>query len=337
MSIWPVSHFDPRSREGSDQHAQDLCQALEEFRSTLPRRERLTAWIYLTILCPFRSTLPRRERRARSAGDHMVSFYFDPRSREGSDNNTKFLPPTIGNFDPRSREGSDDTEQHHFSFYEQFRSTLPRRERPDIAWEKAVVKMDFDPRSREGSDRQCGDLVLHGVGISIHAPAKGATRTSYMAGRYRQIFRSTLPRRERPAPTPANGEAPAYFDPRSREGSDIFGKTLVPAGDISIHAPAKGATRKPGRSTRSASDFDPRSREGSDSVSVGSGFRKRNFDPRSREGSDVSSNAKGAKRTDFDPRSREGSDRRARHSRRASAHFDPRSREGSDCCSPACR
>ena len=55
--------------------------------------------------------------------------------------------------------------------------------------------------------------------ISIHAPAKGATRTS--------IISST---------------DPDDFNPRSREGSDEGTESLYTHIDISIHAPAKGAT-----------------------------------------------------------------------------------------------
>ena len=98
--------------------------------------------------------------------------------------------------------------------------------------------------------------------ISIHAPARGATATTYANG-WTVIFQSTLPRGERrmsDAPdTPAvvfqstlpRGERPGYvytcnkvwhFNPRSREGSDLR-KHFFP---VSIQ------------------HFNPRSREGSD-------------------------------------------------------------------------
>ena len=101
-------------------------------------------------------------------------------------------------------------------------------------------------------------------GISIHAPAKGATVDTSIAPLSVIIFQSTLPRRERPA-----------YRRRQRW-----------AKGISIHAPAKGATigvlqtglyrllfqstlpRRERRpllaSCRCGSDFNPRSREGSD-------------------------------------------------------------------------
>ena len=78
-----------------------------------------------------------------------------------------------------------------------------------------------------------------------------------------------------------------YFNPRSREGSDIpVARSSVPddtisihapargatsdrsqtekVGNISIHAPARGATRRAGKIGLPFSYFNPRSREGSD-------------------------------------------------------------------------
>ena len=77
---------------------------------------------------------------------------------------------------------------------------------------------NFNPRSREGSDDYCykrGDVTQ----ISIHAPAKGATRGIGCVGNYTK-----------------------YFNPRSREGSDSQMAQDVGQIQISIHAPAKGAT-----------------------------------------------------------------------------------------------
>ena len=86
-----------------------------------------------------------------------------------------------------------------------------------------------------------------------------------------------------------SGHMSMYFNPRSREGSDhirlimvirilVFQSTLprrerlnVSADylldlDISIHAPAKGATRVGDVVSLTFKDFNPRSREGSDDI-----------------------------------------------------------------------
>ena len=58
---------------------------------------------------------------------------------------------------------------------------------------------------------------------------------------YLHLFQSTLPRRERHSPTTPTNIA-NDFNPRSREGSDTNNCVLLLHAQISIHAPAKGAT-----------------------------------------------------------------------------------------------
>ena len=65
------------------------------------------------------------------------------------------------------------------------------------------------------------------------------------------IFQSTLPRRERRLFRGSTKKS-FYFNPRSREGSDDVDEYLIENKEISIHAPAKGATRK---STRNSIAF----------------------------------------------------------------------------------
>ena len=99
----------------------------------------------------------------------------------------------------------------------------------------------FNPRSRGGSDTKAIFIETLGNPISIHAPAEGATcrlRHHIKGGK----FQSTLPRRERP--TCICKTSPIrYFNPRSRGGSDSsFRPIHLMSNNISIHAPAEGAT-----------------------------------------------------------------------------------------------
>ena len=101
-----------------------------------------------------------------------------------------------------------------------FQSTLPRRERHTLPVPFRTLKFDFNPRSREGSDAVCAMMGNMWV-ISIHAPAKGATRNTLVKRKAEGIsihapakgatfntssernvllFQSTLPRRERRLP-----------------------------------------------------------------------------------------------------------------------------------------
>ena len=143
--------------------------------------------------------------------------------------------------------------------------------------------------------------------ISIHAPARGATSMAAMGTTLGNGFQSTLPRGERLV-KPCCLKYPFNFNPRSREGSDkrhsrnMFetidfnprsreGSDAILSRDprnaeisihapargatmqaqkrailqrISIHAPARGATRSLFRIAKAGSYFNPRSREGSD-------------------------------------------------------------------------
>ena len=54
------------------------------------------------------------------------------------------------------------------------------------------------------------------------------------------------------------------FNPRSREGSDKQDREYLEKIIISILAPARGATVSDKRSSSNIGDFNPRSREGSD-------------------------------------------------------------------------
>ena len=98
--------------------------------------------------------------------------------------------------------------------------------------------------------------------ISIRAPARGAT-TSGRHSLPKSRFQSALPRGERHLQS-IYLSMTSYFNPRSREGSDLIQR--VKTG--SIH------------------DFNPRSREGSDPSLRIRSSRFKNFNPRSREGSD---------------------------------------------------
>ena len=62
---------------------------------------------------------------------------------------------------------------------------------------------------------------------------------------------------------PVEQKQKLHFNPRSREGSDSENGYEDEEQEISIHAPAKGATISVGRHD-SVCYFNPRSREGSD-------------------------------------------------------------------------
>ena len=65
-------------------------------------------------------------------------------------------------------------------------------------------------------------VTLHCVGISIRAPTRGATEVfPYVLRKYQ--FQSALPRGERRKRIARESRMADHFNPRSHEGSDIFG------------------------------------------------------------------------------------------------------------------
>ena len=107
-----------------------------------------------SIIVPglFQSTPPHGERLFTT---YVLSVLldFNPRPRMGSDHLTKFVQISARYFNPRPRMGSD-------GYRESVRN---------------VVLCHFNPRPRMGSDAVLEDAEIDALGISIHAPAWGAT------------------------------------------------------------------------------------------------------------------------------------------------------------------
>ena len=146
-----------------------------------------------------------------------INFDFNPRPREGSDKISPFLAPVNANFNPRPREGSDFV-------------IIPSFE----------LVAHFNPRPREGSDQTVA-VTIDAFGISIHAPAKGATFL-FTLKKSIMVFQSTPPRRERQRYR-LRYQIQILFQstPPRRERQQII-EVCPECEKISIHAPAKGAT-----------------------------------------------------------------------------------------------
>ena len=142
----------------------------------------------------------------------------------------------------------------------------------------------FNSRAREGRD--CISLLSAAGGIvSIHAPARGATR----------------------------------------KGEAEIAEALV-----SIHAPARGATNSWGWGMRSIGGFNSRAREGRDEPDKTTGFSKEGFNSRAREGRDRRGAPHRESPSCFNSRAREGRDRPALGMEKRLLGFNSRAREGRD-------
>ena len=149
-----------------------------------------------------------------------------------------------------------------FCIVGEFQSTLPRGERhraPRICLFRYTISIHAPARGATRKNQR-GHL-LHAISIhapargatsgstctrasstiSIHAPARGATDKA-KASLNKQAFQSTLPRGERPY-VMIYDKQKLNFNPRSREGSDLDPQVAASLFlQISIHAPARGAT-----------------------------------------------------------------------------------------------
>ena len=190
---------------------------------------------------PFQSTHPRGVRPARSSSAR-VDGQFQSTHPRGVRHEQDFMP---------SREVV-------------FQSTHPRGVRQDAPGHGLHHHVCFNPRTRVGCDAQVVNSYLRSLGVSIHAPAWGATLCAgqsslgYGVSIHAPAWGATRPQNRGPAP-------PGGFNPRTRVGCDT--RCLSPdvgrcafqsthprgvrpgparggAGysSVSIHAPAWGAT-----------------------------------------------------------------------------------------------
>ena len=165
-----------------------------------------------------------------------------------------------------------------------FQSTRPRGARlSGNAW--PLHSRSFNPRAREGRDFRRFMRSLSFVLVSIHAPARGATCVGASI-LYFEEFQSTRPRGARRScssskrrsfnsfnPRAREGRdlrSPSLsftifcFNPRAREGRDVCFRVHTHITNVSIHAPARGATCRDQAQSIMIACFNPRAREGRD-------------------------------------------------------------------------
>ena len=215
-SRYSSSCFNSRSREGSDHIGVREIDAIGMFQFTLPRGERPRDIELEEYHVAFQFTLPRGERLL-SDGAVAYDQRFNSRSREGSDTPGRVYTALAISFNSRSREGSDDL--------------------LDVVTEDNAVSIHAPARGATFSEAS----HLPRRAVSIHAPARGATRQMQTSRMKSFGFNS----RSREGSDRWRGGClwcPRCFNSRSREGSDLTRATLILSADVSIHAPARGAT-----------------------------------------------------------------------------------------------
>ncbi len=166
-----------------------------------------------------------------------------------------------------------------------FQSTRPRgaRHHADMGQPRGPR---FNPRARVGRDRRWIDDLFRAHQVSIHAPAWGATvyrrappdvrgnvsihapawgaTTMIVPIRIRRRCFNPRARVGRDPDCPATSSQIVCFNPRARVGRDPCRHPICRRLQVSIHAPAWGATTVRRNTRCSPSSFNPRARVGRD-------------------------------------------------------------------------
>ena len=270
------------------------------FQSAPPHGERLVGVVgkliggYVSIRAPARGATLTNAGRGRSS----VSIRAPAR---GATLRQVTRPTFRGCFNPRPRTGSD-TRVRIFPSSSMFQSAPPHGERHS--------------RYRH----------LRNFGVSIRAPARGATR---IVEAHAQIVSIRAPARGATLSFYLHG-CSSSFNPRPRTGSDALARAMAYAAfSMFQSAPPHGERRHDIPYPHSTMSFNPRPRTGSDVLTLTATTHRHCFNPRPRTGSDfrlafsvglrqvsIRAPARGATRESclarhlqcFNPRPRTGSD-----------------------------
>ena len=166
-------------------------------------------------------------------------------------------------FNPRAREGRDIIDPRHALGLNQFQSTRPR-----------------------GARLRGRSTPSHHRSVSIHAPARGATGRDPVPRPFDARFQSTRPRGARQPVTEAGLCNAMFQSTRPRGARQQLNDCHAHKQGVSIHAPARGATRDSRTKSGRRWCFNPRAREGRGAAQSLPHLQARRFNPRAREGRD---------------------------------------------------
>ena len=144
----------------------------------------------------------------------------------------------------------------------EFQSTRPRGARPPLVrlWPRLLGFQSTRPRGARPSLTSSICLLHH---VSIHAPAGGATPYLGMRQRLNQ-FQSTRPRGARLSAIACSGVLTPFQSTRPRGARRLPTISRFEVRNVSIHAPAGGATLQYVSVHTVISCFNPRARGGRD-------------------------------------------------------------------------
>ena len=229
-------------------------------------------------------------------------------------------------FNPRTRVGCDNSSPNAATPLSVFQSTHPRGVR-QLRWGFGCQSGSFNPRTRVGCDCPLGatatnpccfnprtrvgcdrrqQISVPTKGVSIHAPAWGATQGRVWHGHQtyvsihapawgatshpgkaetRDLFQSTHPRGVRRRCTWLVGFGNS-FNPRTRVGCDLHTKSPVPSARLFQSTHPRGVRQQPSSFNAHQRSFNPRTRVGCDGCGGWFDAPVRSFNPRTRVGCD---------------------------------------------------
>ena len=144
-----------------------------------------------------------------------------------------------------------------------FQSTRPRGARPRSRARISPGRRISIHAPTRGATA-CSALRAISGTISIHAPTRGATLSDRRLTPVPTVFQSTRPRGARRLRNILKQNIMLFQSTRPRGARpDIYAFIYIPV-DISIHAPTRGATKRPAISWQRNRNFNPRAHEGRD-------------------------------------------------------------------------
>ena len=164
--------------------------------------------------------------------------------------------------------------------------------------------------------------------VSIHAPARGATRDPPQDRRRRE-FQSTRPRGARHQGDSFYMPSAQFQSTRPRGARRLAHLFAGLHPGVSIHAPARGATDKKGRGTKEIS-FNPRARAGRDPSIRHHPLTPPTFQSTRPRGARLVLPPKSVGCSRFNPRARAGRDWLVMSGADLTTGFNPRARAGRD-------
>src|ERR1700687_2911704 len=170
--------FNPRPRAGGDAETSTNCPRLLKFQSTPPRGGRRCGDLRGLRLFQVLIHAPARGATLAARHDEFELSSFNPRPRAGGDTASTATATVTGSFNPRPRAGGDMIKQRPSARSSCF-NPRPRAGGDVNSLTTGCGGGGFNPRPRAGGDLGCKSRE-GSSDVSIHAPARGATRVGVL-------------------------------------------------------------------------------------------------------------------------------------------------------------